>query len=111
MLDFDRPFTLDEAHNIEAYSSRRHLGVVKIIKSGHGFHAYFLSIIVPFKRYLKIMRELKADKKFIKYVKKRGYGSLRVSGSDLERKGHIGRWRRPTAQGALMDGLLDSFVR
>ena len=60
-------------------------GRVYLIKSGKGYHLISFSKLLSLKEYLKILKEMKADEKYIEWVERTGYGILRIS----RRSGHF----------------------
>jgi hypothetical protein len=58
---------------------KHHLGDVYVVKTGKGWHVTNFTDVLTLKEYVKILRDLKADPKYIHWVKKVRYGVLRVS--------------------------------
>jgi len=61
-------------------------GKFYLIKSGKGLHLISFSNLLDLKTYVKILKEMKADEKFIFWVKKVKYGILRLSRRSSHRK-------------------------
>lgn len=59
-------------------------GVVYLIETGKGFHLANFTEKLKLAIYIKLLKEMKSDKEFIRWVKKVGYGVLRLS----RRSGH-----------------------
>jgi hypothetical protein len=58
---------------------KRGFGNCYIIKSGHGYHLINFSHKLKLKTYVQILKELKVDPKYIKWVERVSYGVLRLS--------------------------------
>lgn len=114
LIDFDREFTADELWGLSKYAKRHNLGNALIVCTKNGFHLYFLHDLVSLERYIKIMKDLKADKMFIKGTKWRGYGTLRLSGkysNDLYVFGHTeGRRKSMPPHGFLFLNMISAFI-
>ncbi len=54
-------------------------GNVYLVKSGKGFHVLSFSNKLTLRKYAQILKDMKADSKYIEWIKKVGYGVLRVS--------------------------------
>ena len=54
-------------------------GNIYVVKSGKGYHLISFSKPVGIDAYIKMLRFVKSDPMFIKWVKKVGYGILRIS--------------------------------
>ena len=112
LMDFDRRFDAGERKRIEKHN----YGLIRVILTPNGYHLYFLSVLVSFKKYLKMLEDLKADKGFIAHTKFRGYGNLRISPyfgirtKHFKEGGHIGAWATKTPQGEIIDKILDRVV-
>lgn len=68
---------------IDKYKLR---GRFYIINSGRGLHLISFSNYLDIKEYIKILKDMKADEKYIKWVKKVKYGILRLSRRSSHRK-------------------------
>ena len=116
LMDFDRHLTFYRMFELAKYSQVNKLGSIRIILTPNGYHLYFLSVLVPFKKYLKMLRDLGADKKFISHVALTGYGTLRISPyagirtKPFKDGGYIKGWEKKTPQGEIIDKILDRVV-
>jgi hypothetical protein len=54
-------------------------GNIYVVKSGKGYHLISFSKPVDINAYIKMLRFVKSDPMFVKWVKKVGYGVLRIS--------------------------------
>ena len=68
--------------------SKEHFGKVYVMKTGKGYHLCEFTHPISLRRYLRLLRAIKADVNFIKWVGKVKYGVLRLS----RRSGH---WNVP----------------
>jgi hypothetical protein len=54
-------------------------GPVYVMKTGKGYHLLCFSVKLSLRKYVKILKEVKADSMFIEWVSKVKYGVLRLS--------------------------------
>lgn len=64
-------------------------GVVYMVKTGRGFHLLNFTHRLSLNKYVLLLKKMGADKKFIKWVKKVGYGVLRLSRRGYYKDGYI----------------------
>lgn len=80
MADFDK---INEEVLIERVGKilfdKYKLGHVYMIRTGKGFHIVSFSSPMRIDRYIRILKDMKADPLFIKWVKRVRYGVLRMS--------------------------------
>jgi len=74
---------------------RRGMGHCYIVKSGRGWHVVNFSDELTLEEYLKALKEIGADKHYVFWVKKVGYGVLRIS----RRSSH---WKVPRLDSIVM---------
>ncbi|MEM2146105.1 MAG: hypothetical protein QW279_12140 [Candidatus Jordarchaeaceae archaeon] len=59
--------------------NKRKFGPVYMLKTGRGWHLLCFSVSLSLEEYVEILKEMKADEKFVEWVEKVGYGVLRLS--------------------------------
>jgi len=87
LADFDNATEIELMEKIGKILIDKHkFGVCYLIKSGKGYHVLNFTEKLTLEKYIELLQELESDPLYIKWVKKVGYGVLRISRRSIHMK-------------------------